>query len=55
MYQGFQAHIKELKARDIVIKIGKQSLENMELEQFSEMLKGPKDLALDLEILSQGW
>ena len=54
VYKGFEADKKGLKAGDIIIKVGNQSLENMEREQLSEMLKGAPNSSLNIEVLRQG-
>jgi len=54
VYKGFEADKKGLKAGDIIIKVGNQSLENMEREQLSEMLKGAPNSTLNIEVLRQG-
>ena len=54
IYKGYEADRKKLKAGDIITKIGEQSLENMNRDQMSEMLKGAPNKSIDLEILRQG-
>ena len=54
VYKGFEADKKGLKAGDIIIKVGNQSLENMERDQLSEMLKGAPNSSLNIEVLRQG-
>tara|TARA_R110001632_G_scaffold112095_1_gene223026 strand:- start:56876 stop:58513 length:1638 start_codon:yes stop_codon:yes gene_type:complete len=54
VYKGFEADKKGLKAGDVIIKVGNQSLENMEREQLSEMLKGAPNSSLNIEVLRQG-
>jgi carboxyl-terminal processing protease len=53
VYKGFEADNKGLKAGDIIIKVGNQSLENMEREQLSEMLKGAPNSSINIEVLRQ--
>ena len=54
VYKGFEADKKGLKAGDVIIKVGNQSLENMERDQLSEMLKGAPNSSLNIEVLRQG-
>ena len=53
IYKGYEADKKGLKAGDIITKVGNQSLENMERDQLSEMLKGAPNTAISLEVLRQ--
>ena len=54
VYKGFEADKKGLKEGDVIIKVGNQSLENMERDQLSEMLKGAPNSSLNIEVLRQG-
>ncbi len=54
IYKGFEADKKKLKAGDIIKKVGSQNLENMNISQMSEILKGAPNTSLDLEILREG-
>ncbi len=54
IYKGYEADKKGLKAGDIIVKVGGQSLENMERDQLSEFLKGAPNTSLNLEILRKG-
>ncbi len=54
IYKGYEADRKNLKPGDIITKIGDQSLENMDSDQMSEMLRGAPNTVIDLEILRQG-
>ena len=54
VYQGYEAHEKGLKAGDIIIKAGSQSLKNMDHDQLSQILKGAPNTSLDLSIYRQG-
>ena len=54
VYQGYEADVKGLKAGDIIIKAGSQSLKNMDPDQLSQILKGAPNTSLDLSIYRQG-
>ena len=54
VYKGYEADVKGLKAGDIIIKVGNQSLENMDKDQLSQMLKGAPNTSLDISVLRQG-
>lgn len=54
VYQGYEADVKGLKAGDIIIKAGSQSLKNMDSDQLSQILKGAPNTSLDLTIYRQG-
>lgn len=54
VYQGYEADVKGLKAGDIIIKAGSQSLENMDPDQLSQILKGAPNTSLELSIYRQG-
>ena len=54
VYQGYEADVKGLKAGDIIIKAGSQSLENMDPDQLSQILKGTPNTSLELSIYRQG-
>ena len=54
VYKGYEADVKGLKAGDIIIKVGNQSLENMDKNQLSQMLKGAPNTSLDISVLRQG-
>ena len=54
VYQGYEADEKGLKAGDIIIKAGSQSLKNMDHDQLSQILKGAPNTSLDLSIYRQG-
>ena len=54
VYKGYEADVKGLKAGDIIIKVGNQSLENMDKDQLSQMLKGAPNTSFDISVLRQG-
>jgi len=54
IYKGYEADRKDLKAGDIIIKVGSQSLKNMDKDQLLQMLKGAPNTSLDISILRQG-
>ena len=54
VYKGYEADKKGLKAGDIIIKLGSQSLKNMDRDQLSQMLKGAPNTSLEISILRQG-
>ncbi len=54
VYKGYEADKKGLKAGDIIIKSGSQSLKNMDSDQLSQLLKGAPNTSLDLSIYRQG-
>ena len=54
VFKGYEADVKGLKAGDIIIKVGNQSLENMDKDQLSQMLKGAPNTSLDISVLRQG-
>ena len=54
VYQGYEADVKGLKAGDIIIKAGSQSLKNMDPDQLSQILKGAPNTSLELSIYRQG-
>ena len=54
VYKGYEADKKGLKAGDIIIKVGNQSLKNMDNDQLSQLLKGAPNTSLDISILRQG-
>jgi len=54
IYKGYEADKKGLKAGDIIIKAGNQSLENMDRDQLSEILKGAPNTSLEITVLRQG-
>ena len=54
VYQGYEADVKGLKAGDIIIKAGSQSLKNMDSDQLSQILKGTPNTSLELSIYRQG-
>ena len=54
VYKGYEADKKGLKAGDIIIKSGSQSLKNMDSDQLSQLLKGTPNTSLDLSIYRQG-
>ena len=54
IYKGYEADKKGLKAGDIIIKAGNQSLENMDRDQLSEILKGAPNTSLEIAVLRQG-
>ena len=54
IYEGYAADKKELKAGDIITKIGNQSLQDMDRDQLSQLLKGATNASLDLEVYRQG-
>ena len=54
VYKGYEADKKGLKAGDIIIKVGNQSLKNMDRDQLSQLLKGAPNTSLDISILRQG-
>ena len=54
VYQGYEADVKGLKAGDVIIKAGSQSLKNMDPDQLSQILKGAPNTSLDLSIYRQG-
>lgn len=51
IYKGYEADKKGLKAGDIIKKVNNQSLENMERDQLSQMLKGAPNTSINLEYL----
>jgi len=54
IYKGYEADKKGLKAGDIIIKAGNQSLKNMDRDQLSEILKGAPNTSLEIAVLRQG-
>lgn len=54
VYKGYEADKKGLKAGDIIIKSGSQSLKHMDSDQLSQLLKGAPNTSLDLSIYRQG-
>ena len=53
VYKGYEADIKGLKAGDVIIKAGSQSLQNMNKDLLSQILKGAPNTPLDISILRQ--
>ena len=53
VYKGYEADIKGLKAGDVIIKAGSQSLQNLNKDQLSQILKGAPNTPLDISILRQ--
>jgi carboxyl-terminal processing protease len=54
VYKGFSADKAGLKAGDVIISVNNQSLENMEREQLSMLLKGVPNSVFSAEIVRQG-
>ncbi|MDG1508253.1 MAG: S41 family peptidase [Flavobacteriaceae bacterium] len=54
IYKDYEADKKGLKAGDIIIKVGNQSLKNMDRDQLSEILKGAPNTSLEIAVLRQG-
>lgn len=54
IYKGYEADKKGLKAGDIITKVDGQPLQNMEVEELSQFLKGAPNSSVSIEIDRQG-